>query len=480
MAVVKEELETARKLVVLLEGKPVRESPFFEKRRGRNKESIMSQSKQLPNKRQAPKQPNIDLHVNLLGANRKARNNEEMLTIANERIWVLNKTVEEQKNEIENYAEENVKLTELNNRQTKELERLKNEVEYLKRSREEDLGKNKLHLIALQEKCIASNASLNRKCEETKEKLLHYKESNKILRYRGKKLTAQLRTKRCEFKKLVRKFSDSWKIFFVKKGELEKQMAQRDTKLKQLEKELYEEKNQTCKLYCLLGKNYDTIVQYHQKLVTLENECQIWKNLGKQQNDRNDKFKLEREQGFVKRQVALLSNHKNVICSRAKGDGHFPFEEITDPRVEANSAQKINKEADQKLNTKCDQNISGNISDSFHSHSKHHAFAKEDEEKSESQMSTDICNKNVPGQGIEVFLIKNKQLENTNDEKTSSFAMDELVSHPHNVTSGNISQEETSFSGQTDIRFSEDEKDCFERDEKFSPTFDDEMIIICF
>jgi len=48
------------------------------------------------------------------------------------------------------------------------------------------------------------------------------------------------------------------------------------------------------------------------------------------------------------------------------------------------------------------------------------------------------------------------------------------------VTSGNISQEETSFSGQTDIRFSEDEKDCFERDEKFSPTFDDEMIIICF
>ena len=189
---------------------------------------------------------------------------------------------------------------------------------------------------------------------------------------------------------------------------------------------------------------------------------------------------MEREQGFVKRQVALLSNHKNVICSRAKGDGHFPFEEITDPRVEANSAQKINKEADQKLNTKCDQNISGNISDSFHSHSKHHAFAKEDEEKSESQMSTDICNKNVPGQGIEVFLIKNKQLENRNDEKTSSFAMDELVSHHHNVTSSNISQEETSFSGQTDIRFSEDKKDRFERDEKFSPTFDDEMIIICF
>jgi len=478
MAVVKEELETARKLVVLLEGKPARGSPFFEKSRGRNKESIMSQSKHLRDKLQTPKQPNIDLHVHWLAANPKARNNEKQLTIANERIWVLNKTVEEQKNEIENYVKENVKLAEVNDRQTKELERLKNEVEYLKRSREEDLGKNKLHF--LQEKYSARNASLNRKCEETKEKLLRYKESNKILRYRGKKLTAQLRTKRCEVKELVRKYSDSRKIFVVRKGELEQQMAQHDTRLKQLEKELCEEKNQTCKLCCLLGKNYDTIVQYHQKLVTLENECQFWKSLGEQRNDTINKFKLEEEQGFVKRQVALLSNHKNIISSNAKGDGHFPIEEITDPRVEANSAQKINKEEDQKLNAKCDQNISGNISDSIHSKSNHHAFAKEDEEKLDSQMSTDICNKNVPGQSIEVFLIKDKQLENTNDEKTSSFAMNELVSQHHNVTSGNISQEEASFSGETDIRFSEDEKDCFERDAKVSPNFDDEMIIICF
>jgi len=67
------------------------------------------------------------------------------------------------------------------------LERLKNEVEYLKRSREEDLGKNELHLIALQETFIASNDPLNRKCEETNEKLLRYKESNKILRHQGKK-----------------------------------------------------------------------------------------------------------------------------------------------------------------------------------------------------------------------------------------------------------------------------------------------------
>jgi len=158
----------------------------------------MSQSKQLPDKVQTPKQTNIDLHVNLLAANRKARNNEKQLTIANERIRVLTKTVEEPKTEIENYVKENIKLTEVNDRQTIELERLKNEVERLKRSREEELGKNKLHLIALQEKCNASNASLNRKCEETKEKLLSYKERNKILRYRGKKLTAQLRTKRHE------------------------------------------------------------------------------------------------------------------------------------------------------------------------------------------------------------------------------------------------------------------------------------------
>jgi len=48
MAVVKEELETARKLVVLLEGKTTTGIPFFEKGRGRNKESFMSQRKQLP------------------------------------------------------------------------------------------------------------------------------------------------------------------------------------------------------------------------------------------------------------------------------------------------------------------------------------------------------------------------------------------------------------------------------------------------
>jgi len=68
MAVVKNKLETARKLVVLLEGKTAKGSPFFAKGRGRNKESIMSQSKQLPEKLQTPKQPNIDLRVYLLAA----------------------------------------------------------------------------------------------------------------------------------------------------------------------------------------------------------------------------------------------------------------------------------------------------------------------------------------------------------------------------------------------------------------------------
>jgi len=137
-------------------------------------------------------------------------------------------------------------------------------------------------------------------------------------------------------------------------------------------------------------KIYDTIVQYHQKLITLEKECQFWKNLGEQQNDATDNFQLEEEHGFVQRQVALLSNHKDIFCSNAKGDGHFPNEEITDPRVEAN--------------------------------------------------------------------FKNKPLENKNDEKACSFAVNELVSQHHNVTSGDISQEETSFSGKTDIRFSEDKK----------------------
>jgi len=477
----KDELETARKLVVLLEGKTATGSPFFGKGRGRNTRSIMSQSKQLPDKRQAPKQPNIDLHVYLLAANRKARNNEKQLTIANERVRVLTKTVAEQKNEIENCVKENVKLTEVNDRQAKELERLKNEVEYLKHSREEDLGKNKLRLIALQEKCIADNASQDRKCEETKEKLLRFKESNKILRYRGKRLTAQLRTKRCEVKKLLRKFSDTRKIFVVKKGELEKKVAQQDTKLKQLEKELGEEQNQTCKLCSLIGKNYDTIVQYHQKLVTLDNECRFWKKLGEQQNDAVDQFNLEEGQGFVQHQVALLSNHKNIICPKAKGDGHFPVVVVSDPRVESTSAQKINEVEDLKLNAKCDQDISGNISDSFHSNrNHHHIFAEENKEKSESQPPRDICIKNVPGQGNEVFLIGNKQLENKNDEKTSSFAVNELVSQHHNGTSSNISQEKTSFSGETDNRFSEDEKDCFKRDEKISPKYDDEMIIICF
>jgi len=481
MAVMKEELETARKLVVLLEGKTATGSPFFEKGRGRNMRSIMSQSKQLPNIFQAPKQPNIDLHAHWLAANPKARNNEQQLTIAYERIWVLNKTVEEQKNDIENYVKENVKLTEVNDRQAKELERLKNEVKYLKRSREEDLGKNKLRLIALQEKCIADNSSLDRKCEETKEKLLRFKESNNILRYRGKRLTAQLRTKRCEVKKLLRKFSDTRKIFVVKKGELEKKVAQQDTKLKQLEKELGEEQNQTCKLCSLIGKNYDTIVQYHQKLVTLDNECRFWKKLGEQQNDAVDQFNLEEGQGFVQHQVALLSNHKNIICPKAKGDGHFPVVVVSDPRVESTSAQKINEVEDLKLNAKCDQDISGNISDSFHSNrNHHHIFAEENKEKSESQPPRDICIKNVPGQGNEVFLIGNKQLENKNDEKTSSFAVNELVSQHHNGTSSNISQEKTSFSGETDNRFSEDEKDCFKRDEKISPKYDDEMIIICF
>jgi len=120
MAVVKEELETARKLVVLLEGKTTTGIPFFEKGRGRNKESFMSQRKQLPDTLQTPKQTNIDLHVYLLAANRKARNNEKQLTIANERIRVLTKTVEDQKHEIENYVEENVKLTKVNDRKTKE------------------------------------------------------------------------------------------------------------------------------------------------------------------------------------------------------------------------------------------------------------------------------------------------------------------------------------------------------------------------
>jgi len=480
MAVAKEELETARKLVVLLEGKTAKESPFLEKGRWRNKGSFMSQSKQLPDKLQTPKQPNIDLHVYWLAANRKARNNEKQLTIANERIRVLTKTGEEQKNELENYVKKNVKLTEVNDRQTKELERMKNEVEFLKRTREEDLGKNKLHLMALQEKCIASNASLNRKCEQTKEKLLRYKESNKILRYQGKRLRTQLRTKRCEVKNLLRKFSDTRKMFVVKKGELEKKMARHDTRLKQLEKELCEEKNRTCKLCSLLGKNYDTIVQYHQKLVTLENACRFWKRQGEQQNDAVDQFNLEEEQGFVQRQVALLSNHKNIISSNAKGDGHFPVEVISDPRVEPNSTQKINEEEDLKRNAKCDQKISGNISDSFHSNSNHRTFVKEYKEKSESQLPTDICIKTIPGQGNEVFLIGNKQLENKNDKKTSPFTKNNLVSQHHNWTSGNISQEETSFSEETDVRFSGDEKDCFQRDEKKTSKFDDEMIIICF
>jgi len=480
MAVVKEELETARKLVVLLEGKTTTGIPFFEQGRGRNKESFMSQRKQLPDTLQTPKQTNIDLHVYLLAANRKARNNEKQLTIANERIRVLTKTVEEQKHEIENYVEENVKLTKVNDRKTKELERLKNEVEYLKRSREEDLGKNKLHLVSLQEKYIANNASLNRKCEETKEKLLRYKESNKILRYRGKNLTAQLCTKRCEIKKLLRKFTDSREVFVAKKSELEKKMAQHDTKLKQLEKELYEEKYQTCKLCSLLGQNYDTIVQYHQKLITLENECRFWKELSEQQNNAVDQIKLEKEQGFLQREVELLSNYKDISCPNAKGDGDFPVEVITDPRVEANSTHKINEEEDLKLNTKCGQNISGNYSDSFYSYNNHHAFGKEDKEKSESEHPTDIYNKKVPGQGAEVFIIENKQLENKNDRKASSYAVNELVSKHHNATSGNISRKETYFSGGTNIRFSEDKKDGIERDKKNSPNFDDEMIIICF